>query len=239
MQGVSWFAAPKFYDRRALILTERIPDLNAATHLTETWISAGFNISLIHRILDDEAGSTAKREIMFQLGHFQFASELAYSRLHQQVTEGTAMDRRTLSFATLLACSADAHALLVSGSGYWRALQDLLRLMPFPDLVTITDELECVVNATVTARNHIEHITERIVNGRKRRTSVPEISTEAFQAAIGRIEFPSIIFGNESFDLAAISGTMLTTGSRVAPTLQTTFQSGIHKYFDAVTPGAS
>jgi hypothetical protein len=220
-------------------LTERIPDLSTASHIAETWISAGFNISLVHRIVDDKTGSTAKREMMFQLGQFQFATELAYSRLHQRATKGTAMAGGTPSFAPLLACSADAHALLVSGSGYWRGLQDLLRLMPFPDLVMVTDKLEWVVKATVMARNHIEHITERIANGRKRRTAVPEISAEAFQQAIGRIEFPLIIFGDESFDLAAISGTILTTGSRIALTLETTFQTGIDKYFDAILPIAS
>lgn len=79
-----------------------------------------------------------------------------------------------------------------------------------------------MINATITARNHIEHITERIVNERRRRTGASELSGEAFQRAIGRIEFPSIIFGVESFDLAAISGTILTTGGRIAPTLETT-----------------
>lgn len=218
-------------------MVKRIPDLNAATHLAETWISAGFKISLIHLILDNETGSTAKREMMFQLGHFQFATELAYGRLHQQATRGTGGD--TASFEPLLECSADAHALLVSACGYWRALQDLLRLMPFPDLMLVTDKLEYVVRATVMARNHIEHITERIVNGRTPRANISGISAEAFQQAIGRIEFPAIIFGAESFDLAAISGTILTTGSRIAPTLETTFQTGIHNYFDAVLPTVS
>lgn len=221
---------------RGVIVTERVPDLNAASHLAETWISAGLNLSLVHLILDDDVGSTAKREMMFQLGHFQFATELAYSRLHQRAGNETALVEGSPSFTSLFELSADAHATLVSASGYWRALQDLLRLMPFPDLLALTDKLECIVKATGRARNHIEHITERIVDGRKHSSSVPEISAESFQQAIGRIEFPSILFGDELFDLSEISGTILTTGKRIAPTLDTTFQTGIHQYFDAIQP---
>jgi len=216
-------------------LTERIPYLTTAAHLAETWISTGFNISLIHRILDDETGSAAKREMMFQLGHFQFATELAYSRLHQQATKESASGNAP-SFAPLFTYFADAHMLLVSASGYWRALKELLRLMPFPHLVMLIDEVEDVMKATVMARNHVEHITERIVNGRRRRTDTPEISAKAFQQAIARIEFPSIIFADESFDLALISGTILSIGSRIAPTLESTFQTGIHRYVEAILP---
>ena len=218
---------------------ERTPELSAASHLAETWLSAGFNISLVHLILDDGAGSTAKREMMFQLGHFQFATELAYSRLHKEAAKDTPMEESPSTFTSLFERSADAHALLVSASGYWRALQDLLRLMPFPDIVVLTDKLKCIVKATVRARNHIEHITERIVDGRKRTSTVPEISAKSFQQAIGHIEFPSIFFGDESFDLAEISGTVLTTGKRIAPTLETTFKIGIRQYFDAIEPIAS
>jgi hypothetical protein len=221
---------------KAPILNERIPDLSSATHLAETWISAGFNISLVHRILDDENGSTAKREMMFQLGHFQFATELAYSRLHQQANEETAIAKGTASFRSLFERSADAHALLVSASGYWKALKDLLRLMPFPDLALLIDEVESAVKATVMARNHIEHITERIVSGRKRRAAVPEVSAESFQQAIGRFEFPSIIFGDESFNVAELSGTVLITGRRIASAMEIAFKSGIQQYFDAVLP---
>jgi hypothetical protein len=215
-------------------LSERVPDLRSATHLAETWISAGFNISLVHLILDDETSSTAKREMMFQLGHFQFATELAYSRLYQQANEETAIAKGPASFRSLFERSADAHALLVSASGYWRAFKNLLRLMPFPDLILLTDELKGTVHLTTMARNHIEHITERIVQGRKRTAAVVEISARSFQQAMGRIEFPSIIFGEESFDLAEISGTVLTTGSRIAPTLETAFKTGIQQYFDAI-----
>jgi hypothetical protein len=216
-------------------LPERIPCLTTARHLAETWISAGFNVSLIHRILDDETGSTAKREIMFQLGHFQFATELAYSRLRHQATKESASGNAP-SFAPLFTCSADAHMLLVSASGYWRALKELLRLMPFPHLMMLIDEVEHVMKTTVMARNHVEHITERLVNGRRRRTDTPEISTKAFQQAIARIEFPSIIFADEAFDLALISGTILSIGSRIAPALETTFQTGIDRYVDTILP---
>ena len=220
-------------------MIERIPDLSFASHLAETWISAGLNISVVHLILEDDVASTPKREMMFQLGHFQFATELAYSRLHEEAGKDTTLVGGLPSFASLFECSADAHALLVSASGYWKALQDLLRLMPFPDLVKLTDEVKGIVKTTVRARNHIEHITERIVDGRKRRGAIPEISTESFQQAIGRIEFPSIVFGDESFDLAEISGIVLTTGKRIAPTLETTFKAGIRQYFDAIQPIAS
>lgn len=105
----------------------------------------------------------------------------------------------------LLTCSADAHSLLVSASGYWKAFQDLLRLMPFPDLLTLVEDLQETIKSTVAAGNHIEHITERIVNGRKGGRRISEIPAELFQQAVGRIEFPAIIFGDESFDLAELS----------------------------------
>ncbi len=114
-----------------VLVTARVPDLVAAAQLAETWIEAGFGISVIHHILEDENSSTAKREMMFQLGNFQFATELTYSRLYEQGNKLMEVGHSP-SFAPLLTWSADAHSLLVSASGYWRALQDLLRVMPFP-----------------------------------------------------------------------------------------------------------
>jgi len=217
-------------------MSERPPDLPQASEIAETWISAGFGISLIHKILEDEASSPQKRQLMFQLAHFQYATELAYSRLKDGVNTPNPRPGEVWSFAPLFARAADAHALLVHAAGYWKAFQELVRLLPFPDLVTLLEEIKEAIAATTLARNHMEHIAERIVAGRKPRPGTRELSAEDFQRAIGRLEFPCIVFGDESFDLAAIAGTVLSTGSRVAPALEKLFDTGTTRYFDAISP---
>jgi len=217
-------------------MNERPPDLVSASELAETWISAGFGITLIHKILEEEATSASKRELMFHLAQFQYATELAYSRLNEGVNSPNPPPGQVWSFTPLFARSADAHALLVYASGYWKALYELTRLMPFTDLTALLEQLKSVIRDTMAARNHAEHIAERIVTGRRPRSGTAELSTDVFQQAVGRLEFPSIVFGNESFDLVAIADTVLSTGFRVAPGLQKLFDSGTVRYFDSLTP---
>ena len=213
-------------------INPRKPDPDLAGRLAELWISAALRISVIHHFLDDEAGSVQKRGLMFKLGDFQFATELAFNRLYAQAPTPSSGNAR--SFAPILICSADAHSLLVFASGYFRALRDLCRLMPFTELVSLIDEIRPTIDAVVTARNHIEHITERIASGRRRRRSTPEMPIEDFQQSIGRLEFPSIIFGDETFDLSVLSYVVLSAGRRIAPALESCFESGIRKYVDAL-----
>lgn len=184
--------------------------MDLAGQLAESWIGAALQISVIHHFLDDEIGSAAKRAVMFKLGDFQFATELAYSRLCESAQRISG--ESPASFVPELVCSADAHSLLVSSTGYWRAVRDLSRLMPFVELLRLVEHFQPQIDETVRARNHIEHIGERIESGRKGGTRVPEMAMDVFQQAIGRIEFPSIVFGNETFDLAQLSLAVLEAG---------------------------
>lgn len=210
----------------------RQPDLALAGQIAESWIGAAFEISLVHHFLEDEVGSTEKRPLMFKLGDFQLATELAYSRLYDQAN-GHPGEKSAPSFIPLLVCSADAHSLLVFASGYWRALRDLSRVMPFVELADLVRENQATIRETTVARNHIEHITERIVSGRKARPNVPEMPIAVFQESIGRLEFPSIVFGDEAFDLAKLSAAVLTAGNGIAATLESCFESGTRKYLKA------
>jgi hypothetical protein len=168
---------------------------------------------------------------MFKLGDFQLATELAYSRLYDQAN-GLSGEKCAPSFIPLLVCSADAHSLLISASGYWRALRDLSRVMPFVELANLVNENQATIGLTTIARNHIEHISERIVSGRKVRPNVSEMPIDVFQESIGRLVFPSICFGNEAFDLAKLSKAILATGKRIAPALESCFESGTRKYLE-------
>lgn len=220
-------------------MSSRRPNLAEVASLSETWISAAFGISLIHTILAEEDASSSKRSILFQLAHFQYSTELSYSRLFESQSQPNPREREKWSFSPLLMMSADAHSLLVSAAGFWKSMETLSELMPYPDLLKLLEDLEQPIREIRTARNHMEHISERIVAGRRKRKAVTPMSATDFQEAIGRLQFPVIEFGKEAFDLAAIAELIVSSGRKVAPALQRLYDSAKQNYFDSIAPGAS
>ena len=102
--------------------------------------------------------------------------------------------------------------------------------MPFRELREQLDEQVGTIAATQAARNHMEHIAERITEGRRSQREFSEMARATFQAAIGRLEFPNIEFGTEAFNLDGISSAVLSVGLRYSDAFNELFKSGIEEF---------
>lgn len=211
--------------------TARDADLDQCREAAEMWILAALRFQHICRILEDmrepDADGRTKGALLHQLAHFQYGTELPYSRLLASQNTTNPTPGGVWTFAPLLSRAADAHHLLVSASGFWRTLRRLREVLPFHELGEVLDEEAETLAHTKAARNHMEHIAERIIEGRRSQREFSEMGPDTFQRAIGRLDLPHIVFGDEAFNLDGISFAVLSVGLRLGPAFNRLFKSGI------------
>ena len=214
--------------------TARDAKLDQAQEAAEVWIFAAVRFHHICRILEDtgepDSDGNAKGQLIHQLAHFQYGTELSHSRLLASQSTENPPPGEVWSFAPMLYRAADAHHLLNSASGFWRTLRRLCKLMPFREPREMLEEEADTIADTQAARNHMEHIAERITEGRGPQKGFPEMGPDTFQRAVGRIEFPHIVFGTEAFNLDGIASAVLSVGLRLSHGFNELLNSGIEAF---------
>lgn len=216
----------------------RDPQLTRAQEAAETWIAASIRLHHICGILEDigepDPEGRTKSILIVQIAHFQYATELPYSRLFAARNSEDPPSGRAFSLAPAFTGAAEAHQLVVAASGFWRTLRELCDFMPFPDLVALLNEETDTIADTQAARNHMEHIAERIIEGRRPQRGFSKMPKEVFQAAIGRLQFPEIVFGTEVFNLDGIASAILSVGSQLSSAFSELFKDGIGEFNSAL-----
>ena len=147
----------------------------------------------------------------------EFAAGLAHERLSKLAPSSSITD-------SLTRC-ADAHALLVSAHQAWATLEELGRLLRAGSFAqkAVLKALRThrpVMRRCETARDHIEHVTERLGRGRSIHFGRGKTMTaKVFRQSIGAVTQRTITFGNESFDLAEQIAALTSTRKMVAPAI--------------------
>jgi len=112
------------------------------------------------------------------------------------------------------------YLFLVSTHLYSTTLYELSNYLSVRELEQATDTHRYVAEQTSIARNHIEYVTERIGEGRKR-WPIP-MSAQDFRRAMGTYSASAVTFGAESFDLGAIRAIGRHLASRLRDLLELT-----------------
>lgn len=146
-----------------------------------------------------------------------FAAALAYERLSN--------DPSSSSITGSLTRSADVHAFLVSAHLAWVTLEELgkrLRKGTFAHKA-VHEALRghrSVIRRCESARDHIEHITERIGRGRAIHFGRgKKMTAKVFRQSVGVVTHTTVAFGNETFDLAEQVAALTKARKTVAPSI--------------------
>lgn len=139
---------------------------------------------------------------LVMIGRTVFGVRLALQRLLQaRMDYDAAFDAGGGSESTEAGfrMSCELHALFVYLDTFWDNLRCLRRALPgIPGLGTAYDSNTQSMRVAKTARDHLEHIDERIVAGRR---IAPPMSPEVFRRSAGGFDGRVAIFGDEEFDV--------------------------------------
>jgi hypothetical protein len=102
-----------------------------------------------------------------------------------------------------------------------QALKKLARILNLEELSTSITKYRQVMKETKVARDHLEHMDERIEIGKEVKHG-QFMSARTFRGAMGRFDGNLITFGDESFNLAAINDAIQDVGRTVASALRQT-----------------
>lgn len=118
-----------------------------------------------------------------------------------------------------LARAADVHAFLVSAALYWATVREIVNHVPKPDLRPPFADYETAAMTAKTAREHIEHLNERIVHGRSGERLGGAMPADVFREAVGAFDGERMMFGDESFPLGDMLEAIRASSSAIAPRL--------------------
>ena len=152
----------------------------------------------------------------------QFAAEFSYERFIQNCD--------TTDLAGIMRGYLDLHSFLVSAHLYWRTLRELASDFNLPELAQSVSTYSTVIDNTKCARDHIEHISERIESGRSERWG-DSMDTTVFRRRIGNYSDGSVTFGDETINLHEIYDAIRAIGRTVAPKLRALVNSGFKVKF--------
>lgn len=123
------------------------------------------------------------------------------------------------SLETTLRMSSEMHALFVFADAFWDNLKPLGAALPgIPEITLTSDHARDDAVLARTVRDHVEHIAERIVEGRQKRN--PKMNAETFRKASGGFDGRTAYFGDEEFDVVAIRDAVAAAEETVRGALQ-------------------
>jgi len=194
--------------------TQETEFLEASDH----WLEAAVWLGLSLRMTGATEVHWGAHYYLLQLSRLQYACELSYHRIKEASKIADSEDHRT-AMAGIGRLYLDIHAFLVSAHAYWRTIEKLNTLLKLAELDAAIAHNQLVADETKTARDHLEHIVERIQIGRPPHFGHP-MDAQTFRGAMGRFEGDQITFGDETFRLGAINTAIRNVGRAVAPALR-------------------
>lgn len=191
--------------------------------IADRWLRAGIWASVRVRAtgLDQVSDKPAAVGPMFvMLARAQYGAKASLDRLLDAHAFSRLQDEETASFAEKMINTFEvlhqAHNFLVAVDLFWETIK---RLDEHLDLQEFTEVFESSKNARRTsrdARNHIEHIAERIAEGRKNAPMTPQ----EFRSKMGIFDGTKIWFGPESYNVIEMHEAVHRAGQNLAPLLE-------------------
>lgn len=183
---------------------------------TDQWLEAALWLGLTLRVSGGTEAQWGAPHLL-HLSRLQFACELAFHRIGAASEAADSKDSRT-AMGGVGRLYLEIHMFLVSAHAYWRTLRQLNRLLKLPAFSAAVQANEAIAAETKTARDHLEHMYERIEKGRPPKYG--EMTARTFRGAMGRFDGTQVTFGNESFRLGDIHAAVCRVGREVAPLLR-------------------
>lgn len=155
-------------------------------------------------------------------GRGAFGVELAFRRLLEaRIDYDATVDAAMIEAG--LEMSNEMHALFVHADSFWDNLRALRRALPgVPNLGTVCDSNAQAARTAETARDHVEHIADRICDGRPKRRTVPEMPAEVFRRGVSGFAGRLAYFGDELFDVVEIHDAVMAAQSDALKSLEGT-----------------
>jgi len=141
------------------------------------------------------------------LGRTSFGVELAFERLMQACEDFNSLVGFGGDDAVAEAgfrMSNELHAFFVCADAFWDNLRALARAMPgLAELARARSEHAPAADVARTARDHLEHLAERIETGRGEKFGLA-MTAQTFRRVSGGFDGTSAYFGDEEFDVPAV-----------------------------------
>ena len=155
----------------------------------------------------------------------QFAAELSYKRFTAACESQDNKESSETRLDEIARGYLELHSFFTSAHLYWRTLEGLSKLLSVPELKEAIQDYAKATRGTKCARDHLEHMTERIEKGRSHEFGF-RMDACTFRRAMGKYEVGSVAFGDETLDLGTIHGAVVSVGRKIAPRLRNRFSSG-------------
>lgn len=185
---------------------------------SDAWLEAALWLGLSLKMKGATEALWSAHYYLLQLSRLQYACELSYHRIKEASKIADSEDHLT-AMGGIARLYLDVHAFLVSAHSYWRTIEKLNGLLNIVELDTAVAVNSSVADETKKARDHLEHIDERIEKGRLLHFGQP-MNAQTFRRAMGRFEEDHITFGDETFHLGVINNAIIDVGHEVAPALR-------------------
>lgn len=184
------------------------------------WLDAAVWTTLKLRVVGCTPAERERLQIvagnLLMMCRAEFAAGLAFDRFASHRGEGAVV---------ALMRHADAHALLVSAHLAWRTLDELGRKIrrggfAYKAVHDARRTHRAVRERCKAARDHAEHVTERLEIGRSREHGGgTKMTSKTFRRSLGVVSGTVITYGDESFDLAEQIAALRDVRVSVAPTV--------------------
>jgi hypothetical protein len=181
------------------------------------WVEAAGHLWIYRHLINYPGDSEGLIFRLATIARTQYGAELAYNRLLASAFRDDEPVERRIQLT--LGQAADVHAFLGSGALYWSTLGETVRQVTRPDLRPAFERYTGAANTAKTARDHMEHLHERIRQGRTARWG-EAMSVETFRTAVGAFDGSEIGFGNEKFRIGEMLQAIRDSATAIAPVLQ-------------------
>ena len=168
------------------------------------WLEAAGNTGLLFRLKGADRKRWGIHYYLREIALAQYGADLAFRRIGETAEDRKSETSHHEELAAIATGHHDVHAFLVASHLYWRLTRCLGKLLP-PELISKDlDRFKEAIQQTKTARDHIEHLDERVSDGRPEKWGGAMEPAE-FRCASGIYTAVSVQFGSELFDLRLIA----------------------------------
>lgn len=154
------------------------------------------------------------------LARAQYGAKASLDRLLDANAFSKLQDEKAASFAETMINTFEvlhqAHNFLVAVDLFWETIKRLDEHLDLQEFTEVFEASKDARRASRDARNHIEHVAERIAEGRRNGPMTPQ----EFRSKMGIFDGTKIWFGPESYDVIAMHDAVHQAGQKLAPLLE-------------------
>jgi hypothetical protein len=192
--------------------------------IAKCWLDAGIwaGVRVQMTGLDEKSSKpVAVGPLLVILARTQYGSKASLDRLMEARAIGDLQDKTEASSLADKILNAfevlhQAHNFIVSVDTFWQTFKRLRDRISLPELETAWTSSDDARRRSREARNHIEHVAERITEGRAK----PPMTSIDFIKKLGVFDGTKIWFGSEDYDIVEMHEAIMSVGRDVAPVLE-------------------